>query len=149
MAFPCLSEPTLPGNPRQIGRYPVQGAFFLSSKKKNLEKPPLALVSWYNMNYKLLNGLVLPEYAWNGLTELAPVFGCRDLGHALRFAIEQFLVANAGILVTKDKDWIRKLAELRNMTELNGSKPDSTGIENVRLLNGMFDQMRKAEDSAN
>ncbi|MGD0177063.1 MAG: hypothetical protein ABSC50_09600 [Candidatus Bathyarchaeia archaeon] len=121
----------------------------MSSKKKNLEKPPLALVSWYNMNYKLLNGLVLPEYAWNGLTELAPVFGCRDLGHALRFAIEQFLVANAGILVTKDKDWIRKLAELRNMTELNGSKPDSTGIENVRLLNGMFDQMRKAEDSAN
>ncbi|MGD0177749.1 MAG: hypothetical protein ABSC50_13100 [Candidatus Bathyarchaeia archaeon] len=105
----------------------------MSSKKKlGREVPPLVVVKWYNMDYKLLSGVVLPEHAWNALVQLAPIFGCRDLGHAVRFAIEQFIEQNAGILVTKDRDWIRKLGELRGQVDLNGTKPDGAGIENVQ-----------------
>jgi hypothetical protein len=122
----------------------------MSSKKKlGQEIPPLANVVWYNMDYKLLNGVVLPNNAWDGLVDLAPIFRCRDLGQTVRFAIEQFLMQNAGILVTKDKGWIGKLAELRAQTDLNGRKPDGAGMENVQLLHRMYDQMKEVADGKN
>lgn len=116
---------------------------------KRYKVPPMATAHWYNMKYQLLTRLVLPWDAFDGLGRIGIMRGYPDLGHTIRVAVQSFLEQNAGILIGVDKTWIQRLAQLSQLTTIDGSKPDLAGLENVKALHDMYDKINPEINSLN
>jgi Arc/MetJ-type ribon-helix-helix transcriptional regulator len=102
-------------------------------------------IHWFNMDYWLLNGFLLPEVAHTALCELVDLGRFPDLDSAIREGIKIILEENGALLVRHDRKWLPQLADLREVfKDASNVKPDEAGMGNVRLL----DQMREASEKA-
>lgn len=120
----------------------------MKNKKPNGKKNHYSAVSWFNGDYWLLNGFLLPELAYSALCELVRSGCFHDLDSAIRMGIKVIIDENTALLVRGNRRWIDQLTHLERDFKENPAiaKPDNAGEENIRFLNQMYASMHKAEN---
>jgi hypothetical protein len=116
----------------------------MSDKKK---KNQYSSIAWYNTNYWLLNGFLLPELAYSAISDLILAGRVKGLDAALREAIRNLIAENTAVLVRTNAKWTKLLGEMDEAFKENAAaaKPDNAGAENLRLLEKMYTARAKAE----
>jgi Arc/MetJ-type ribon-helix-helix transcriptional regulator len=102
-------------------------------------------ISWFNGDYWLMNGFLIPHTAQMALCRLIDSGRFKDVDSAIREGIEIVIQENAPRLIRNDRYWLnglRKIGELCEKAEK--AKPDEAGLGNIRLLNRMYRAMEKA-----
>lgn len=116
-------------------------------KKTRKERDRYSTIHWYNLNYWLLNGFLLPSDAHSALCELINLGRFHDVDAAIREGIRTVIEENSALLVRNDRKWIPRLSGMsEGFKDARREKPDRAGEENVQFLNQMYQRMRKAEN---
>jgi len=103
-------------------------------------------ISWYNMNYWLLNGFLLPGLGYSALCDLVRAGRFKSLDAAILEGIGAIIEENASLLVRTDSKWMHMLNGLKDVNkDPRHEKPDLAGAENVRFLEKMYEAREKAE----
>lgn len=118
----------------------------MNSKKNQASRDHYGTIHWFNMDYWLLNGLLLPGMAHTALCDLVNSRRFPDVDSAICEGIRIVLEENSPLLIRLDRKWIHMLSDMNEaFKDPRRLKPDEAGEENVRLLNEMYRSMRKAE----
>ena len=118
-----------------------------SKKKAQASRGHYGTIHWYNLDYWLLNGLLLPGMAHTALCELVNSRRFPDVDSAICEGIRIVLQENSPLLIRLDRKWIHMLSDMNTaFKDPARAKPDGAGEENVRFLNQMYESIRKAEE---
>jgi Arc/MetJ-type ribon-helix-helix transcriptional regulator len=116
------------------------------SKKTSKKRDHYGSIAWYNTDYWLLNGFLLPDRAHSALSELIRSGRFHDLDAAIREGIRIVLEENSALLIRNDRKWIPMLSRMDEIFKNAAfEKPDRAGAEHVKFLNQMYQSIAKAE----
>lgn len=114
--------------------------------KKNKAKAHSSSIHWFNVDYWMQNGFLLPELGYSALCELVNLGRFESLDTAILEGIRTVLEENTSLLVRSDRKWIRRLNHMDEaFRDPSREKPDEAGAENLRFLNEMYKARAKAE----
>ena len=117
------------------------------SKKKSTRRH--STVHWYNRDYWLQNGFLLPERAYSALCELINLGRYGSLDEAIRAGIRTVIEENSALLVRSNSKWVNDLSHLdETFKDPSCERPDNAGAENLRLLDKMYEAIHKSENGA-
>lgn len=120
------------------------------SKKQVKPKNHHGSIAWFNMNYWMLNGLLLPSLAYTAICDLVNLGRVSSLDGAIREGLRMVIEENTPLLVRSDRKWIRYLSRMDEaFRETKREKPDNAGAENLRFLNKMYEARAKFENKLN
>jgi Arc/MetJ-type ribon-helix-helix transcriptional regulator len=109
----------------------------MSNKKKAREN--YGTVHWFNMNYWLLNGFMLPSEAYSDICHLVNQGRYSGVDEAIRAGIKTLLLQNARFLPEQSLGHLDK-----TFKHPAHEKPDKAGQYNVDLLEKMYASIQKA-----
>lgn len=126
----------------------------MAGKKTTTQKAAgklVPVITWYNMSYWLVNGLLLKDKAWTALEDLIELGRYEDLGEALREGVRLLLLENADILgntphTALGRSKIQIVESIVNLKTPGDMAPDTMGSYHRELLEEMYEKIRKEVD---
>ena len=92
---------------------------------------------WYNMEYQMINGLLLKNQACDELCRLIKQGVCEDLGDAIRQGIIALLIDKARYLM-KDDGIAGVLERIRQISRPGDMKPGESAVWTIKCLQEMY-----------
>lgn len=110
----------------------------------------MATATWYNMDYWLVNGLLLKNTHFTALGDLIP-WKYENVGEAIREGVKLLLLENAALLAagahTLHKSKVKLVQAIVSPDRPQDMKPDGVGSFKVRVLEEMYAKIIKEENS--